>query len=126
MTMFFAVSIPFLSRFTERTKLETAARSVTSALRTARTYAIANNDDRYVVFDTGADPNTYFVSEDGINPKEKKDKLPAGISFSATPASVCFKSTGEAGAPASLILMDSSNNTKTIDVERTTGRARID
>lgn len=126
MTMFFVISIPLFTRFTESTKLETAARSVTSALRTARTYAIANNADRFVVFDTSANPNVYFVSEDGANPNEKRDKLPAGISFSAPPASVRFVSTGEAGAAVSLILRDSSNNTKTIDVERTTGRARMD
>ncbi len=136
MTMFFAVSIPLFSKFTERTKLDTTARSIVSALRTARTYAITNNKEYYVIFDKQTDParHSYFISEDGTNPKEKREKLPVGISLGDLPGgsgvtiyNAGFKATGEFdGNDTSFSIKDAENNTKLISVEKTTGRARID
>ena len=118
MTMFFAISIPLFSRFMETAKLDTTARSVSSALRTARGYAIANYANYYVFFDPTTTPNTYFISsqEDG-DPSTVEDKiykLPTGIWFYRigggtaigftggvthpdypTVSAACFKSTGE-------------------------------
>src|SRR3989338_10314070 len=120
MTMFFAVSIPLFSKFTERTKLDTTARSIVSALRTARTYAITNNKIYYVVFDKQTDPtrHSYFISEDGTNPKEKREKLPVGISFGDLPGSINiynagFKATGEFdGSDTSFFVIDAEGDTK--------------
>ncbi len=136
MTMFFAVSIPLFTKFTENAKLETATRSVVSALRTARVYAIANNIEYYVVFDKQTDPNRhmYFVSQDSINPVEKKDKLPVGVSFGALPGggatyNAGFKATGEFNTTLPDITITlthtGGSDTKTITIERTTGRAKI-
>lgn len=135
MTMFFVISIPLFSKFAEKTKLETSARSVTSALRTARVYAITNNTNYYVIFDAATDPDSYFVSEDGTNSKDKREKLPIGISFGAIGftygggPTACFKSTGELNESANdttLTISDTEGNIKTITVERTTGRVQID
>lgn len=136
MTMFFAISIPLFTRFTENTKLETAARSVTSALRTARTYAITNNVPYYVFFVTiNSEPSYYVSSSDEAVPAtpvgvvDKIYKLPVGISFGATvfgaTTRVAFKSTGEVNDAGTVSIADDTN-TKTISVEKTTGRARID
>ena len=146
MTIFFAVSIPLFSKFMERAKMDTAARSVASALRTARSYAITRNADYYVVFDTSTTPDEYFVSADSTNPIDKKYKLPAGIWF-CRPGAVadpigeaieftgdiaCFKPTGELNETAAETLVyladgddASAENTKTMTVERTTGRVKI-
>ncbi len=136
MAVFFAVSVPFFSGFTERTKLETSARSIVSVLRTARAYAIANNADYYAVCDTSTVPESYYVSADSVNAVDKKNKLPAGISFDivgftkgTAGTSAAFKATGELDEIAKetfVIIKDKEGNTKTIKVERTTGRARID
>lgn len=154
MTMFFAVSIPFFSRFMENTKLETSARSVTSALRIARMYAITKNANYYVKFDKTAAPNEYYVYyyELPIPPGtltivDKRYKLPTGISFFAPAPSLIsdeieftadggdsawFKPTGElVEVPfnTSVVIADEQTDTanfKTITVERTTGRVRID
>ena len=127
MTMFFVISIPFFSRFTENTKLETSTRSVVSALRTARGYAITNNVDYYLVFDLAVTPNMYFISADTTTAVEKKERLPIGISLSTTGNPVRFKATGEAVNDISITLtQQDSANTKIITVERTTGRARIE
>jgi len=136
MTMFFAVSIPFFSRFTESTKLETSARGVTSALRIARTYAITNNAPYYVFFETIDNEPSYYVSslDEPIptaptNVEDKIYKLPVGISFSSIVFGITtravFKPTGEVNDAGSVLITDGTN-TKTINVEATTGRARID
>ncbi len=148
MTMFFAISIPFFSRFTESTKLETSARGITSALRTARTYAITNNEDYYVKFDKIVTPSEYYVyhyvppiSSGTLTIVDRKYKLPAGISFYApkeigneikfTDSSACFKPTGELNETStdpSVTIADEQTGTanfKKISVEKTTGRARI-
>jgi type II secretory pathway pseudopilin PulG len=136
MTMFFAISIPLFSRFTEKTKLDTAARSIVSALRTARTYAITNNAVYFTVFDTNVTPNEYFVSSDSATPVEKSYRLPVGISFvgaigftkGANGQSAAFNATGELDEnlnDTTLTLSDAEGNLRTITVERTTGRTII-
>lgn len=155
MTMFFAISIPLFSKFTERAKLDTTARSVASALRTARSYAISKPGNYYVFFDASATPpHTYYISntEAGTNIIEKEYKLPVGIYFDydaswgipngpigftkgthATKSAACFKSTGELdeiSSDTAVYVADDINNAnanwKRITVERTTGRTKID
>lgn len=154
MTMFFAVSIPFFSRFTEGAKLDTAARGITSALRIARGSAITNNTNYYVFFDKTVTPNEYYVyyyappiPPGTLTISDKKYKLPAGILFYAPAPSLvpdeigftadggdraCFKPTGEldeTSSDTSVVIADAETataNYKKITVERTTGRARID
>ena len=125
MTLFFAVSIPLFSKFTEKTKLETATRSVASALRTARSYAISNSLDYCVVFDTGTAPDTHFISADGADPIEKRYKLPTGIYFAAD-STVTFTPIGMLSGNSTSIDVTDGTNTKTITVEKTTGRVKIE
>ncbi|MBU4376861.1 MAG: GspH/FimT family pseudopilin [Candidatus Omnitrophica bacterium] len=134
MTMFFAVSVPLFSKFTERTKLDTTARSIVSALRLARTYAITNNENYYVKFDKIVTPNEYYVyyyKQPGnvMTIVDKEYKLPVGISFGAltdfTGSQVVFKPTGEVEVEGTIPVTDGTD-TKLINVEKTTGRARIE
>ena len=140
--IFFAISVPFFSGLTESAKLQGTARSISSALRTARGYAISNNADYYVFFRNDTTPNCYFISDNNIGtvPEdsaiEKVYKLPTGIDFSAvnfscgTPAAAAhFGSNGALQEsihnPGSVIVSDGAH-TITISVEWTTGRVRID
>ncbi|GAF87604.1 unnamed protein product [marine sediment metagenome] len=131
-------------------KLDTTARSISSALRTARGYAISNNTEYYVFFDPATTPNTYFISdqEDGSVVEEKIYKLATGVWFydpdgadaigftkgtHVNAKAACFKSTGELNETASstsVYIADGNDATtqykKTITVERTTGRVKID
>jgi type II secretory pathway pseudopilin PulG len=156
MMMFFAISIPLFSRFTESTKLQGSARSVASVLRTARSYAISNTADYYAAFDTVADPDEYYIY-DGTDVVDKKYKLPIGIWFcrgqgtAADPIDeaieftnieiidgdnykvALFRSTGALAEGAANIFVYISDgdtaaavNTIPISVERTTGRVRIE
>ena len=105
-------------------------------------YALANNTEYYVVFDIGVEPHEYYISEDGSNPLEKRLKLPVDIWFyrigAADPVefasdTACFKSTGaldETNNETSVYLADGDDDataqySKTITVERTTGRVEV-
>lgn len=136
MTTFFAISIPLFSKFTEKMKLDTTARSVVSALRTARTCAIANNADYYVFFVTIDGQASYYISsEDETAPaapagvEDKIYKLPDSFSFGAltgfTGSRVVFRPTGGVDVAGAIPITDGAN-TETISVELTTGRARIE
>jgi len=143
--IFFAVSIPLFSKFAEGAKLDTAARSVASTLKVARSYAVAIGDmGCSVVFDTSVSPNEYFYSYDGVNPAEKKYRLPAGIWFykpgDSDPVGNAiefkddiahFRPSGELYEPVdrSVSIADGRNadaRSKVITVERTTGNLEIE
>ena len=145
--MFFAVSIPLFSRFAQTTKLDTSARSIASALRTARSYAISYNRDYYVVFDTTVTPNEYFPSSNAVDPIEKRYRLSPGVWFCNPSAPTgdpiadaieftgdiaCFRPAGELDGTASRSVFIADGNdadaehAREISVERTTGRVRIE
>ena len=141
---FFAISTPLFSRFIENAKLDMAARSVASALKVARSHAITQDADCFVVFDTASTPNEYFDSFNGVDPVEKKYKLSPGIWFykpgSADPVAdavefagdvASFKPTGELDEPTDKAVCvsdgtDASARSKTVTVERTTGNLKIE
>jgi len=139
------------STFLGRTGLHAAARSVVSVLRSARDYAISNNKNYYVFFVTATTPDTsdtYCIqtSVTGYDPAtasydssraiDKVYKLPTGITFvninftkGSTNNAACFQPTGaldETDPEKSVDVRDSKNNSKTIKVEKTTGRAKIE
>lgn len=141
----FAISAPFFPGLIEGTRLTTAAKNVTSILRTARGYAVDGSQSYYVVFDTMATPNEYYIY-DGAEVLEKKYKLPPGVWFykpnytidpiqeaiEFTNDTAWFKSTGEledvVSNAAVYVSYGKSANAKyiKIDVERTSGRAKIE
>jgi type II secretory pathway pseudopilin PulG len=146
--MFFTVSIPFFSRLTKSAKLDTSARSVASTLRLAREYAISTGNTYYVVFDISTTPDEYYIY-DGTNIIEKKYKLPTGCWFYNMNATTdpfaeaieftgdraCFKPTGELDESAAgkyhVYIADGNSDTtakyqKEINVEKTTGRVKVD
>ena len=131
MALFFAVSIPLFSRFVEKSKLETAARNIVSTLRTARSYAISNNATYDVVFDAVSTPHQYYIQDEGSNVIDKKYKLPTEIQFNTigfAGNAASFLSTGELSetSPDTSVIIEDSNSTKTITVERTTGRVKVE
>ncbi|MFH0839679.1 MAG: GspH/FimT family pseudopilin [Candidatus Omnitrophota bacterium] len=139
MTMFFAISVPLFSKFTEKAKLDTTARSIVSTLRLARTYAITNNALYYVFFVTINDEPSYYISSSDeaapttpANVIDKIYKLPPGFSFDTVNFDsdrAVYRATGELfenAGETSVIIEDADGNQKTISVEKTTGRARIE
>ena len=78
-----AMTMPNYFQFASRKKLDTAARGVATALRTAREYAIANHRNYILFVDT--DDNEYRISfMDAVNPNqehvvEKTYHVPLGI-----------------------------------------------
>lgn len=156
MTMFLAISIPLFSKLTESAKLDTTARSVTSMLRTARARAIANPGSSwswYVIFIHGAgSPDMYYMTSVDMasNPPlyitnanfyaiDRVYALPGNVSFnnigfskagtSTTVRRATFRRTGyldETSNNTSLEIIDTKGNKKTITVERTTGRVKIE
>ncbi len=132
MAMFFAISVPLFSKFTEKAKLDTAARSVTSALRTARSYAITKSSIYDVKFDTSTTPNTYYIRDEAASIIDKKYKLPSGVAFvniGFTDGEAVFLSTGqlnESNPDTFVEVIDNAGVSKRITVERTTGRTKID
>ena len=128
---FMAVSVPMFNKFTESAKLDTAARSISSTLIAARGFAITNNRPFYVMFvdSTGGSYGQYFISENQIDPMEKKESLPAGIEFSVTPfvdGEISFTALGQAGEGGSVVVKDMGAGTKTVTVIQTTGAVKID
>ena len=128
---FFAVSVPLFSKFAEKSKLETAARNIVSTLRTARSYAINNSATYGVVFDTAPTPHQYYIQDEGANVIDKKYRLPTQIRFNSvgfTGGAASFLSTGELNEtnPDTSVIIEDSDTTRTITVERTTGRVKIE
>ncbi|MBL7071179.1 MAG: prepilin-type N-terminal cleavage/methylation domain-containing protein [Candidatus Omnitrophica bacterium] len=76
--MIFGVSLPLFLKFTENINLDTATRTATSVLRTARSFAISGNQDHYVIFDNTVDPHQFFIY-DGTEIVEKIMKASAGV-----------------------------------------------
>ena len=139
MSFFLLVSVPMFSKIAESTKLKTSARSVTSVLRTARGYAISEYTPHYVFFDITTTHKYYISNEDDGDPViDKIYALPVGVEFSNITDftevtedvlySVGFKTTGELRETAdpSIDVKDTSENLINIDIERTTGRTRIE
>ena len=127
------VSIPLFSRYGETTKLKTAARSVVTALRTARTYAISRNTTYQVRFEVMADDgrHAFFISTDGDDPiaGEKRYMLFSGLEFGTDTqdTAVAFFPAGSADADAQIEIEDvSSENAIIVSVEETTGRVRME
>ncbi len=126
------ISVPLFTRFTERTKLETAARDVSSALNTARSFAIRfSSEDYYVVFDTtDPDNHAYYVGTNMGGVEEDIFTLPRGVSFSTIQFSggqADFSATGalEDTLPNCFVQLSDGNETITVGVEKTTGKATI-
>lgn len=132
-TMLFAISIPLFLKFTEKTKLKTAARSVASALRTARDHAISTTQNCEVYFNNPSTGQYYIFGSTptGFDIIEKIFKLPQGIEFANigfTENIARFTSTGMLNEEADYTSIDVRNgeSTRTITVERRTGRVEID
>lgn len=140
MAMFFAISVPFFLNFTENAKFDASARSITSVLRTARTYAITNNAPYYVFFVTISGQPSYYISTEYtltiLKPSEPKFlvdkiyKLPAGISFAGENPSVgcvVFGATGRArlDPPSPSVITNGVVQGKINVVNYATGRVEI-
>lgn len=141
-TMFFAISIPLFSRLAASAKVDTSARNIASALRTARAHAISTNQDCEVRFDypnTG-DYHIFGSTPTGTGIIEKVYHLATGIAFAnigftletAGYRRARFTSTGmldedideDIDGDIDVQTADGSESI-TINVERTTGRVRI-
>lgn len=73
------ISVPYFAKFGQRSKLEAAATNIATTLRTARNYAITNNNDYIVHFDASVTPNQYWITDNLNNLVGKKYSLPTNI-----------------------------------------------
>lgn len=142
-------SVPYFGKFFGTMGLNAAARDISSALMTARSYAIAQKAIHNVVFDTSVIPNRYYITDDSEPPKQigRGYALPSGITISKITFfgnekeyKVSFKPDGSLsttetqGAPKSLWIRKANDtdykttptNFKRIAVDNLTGRAKID
>jgi len=83
MAIIMAFSIPMFSRFTAGTRLGTASRDISTALRTARSYAITRRAIYSVDFDLEEQRYWIFYVDDigATNTVDKKFSLPETISI---------------------------------------------
>lgn len=149
MAIIMAFAVPMFSRFTAGTRLGTASRDISTALRTARSYAITQRGDYSVGFDSIQ--NEFWVSQgtDIFNttsnePTNVVDKIfhlsrtisivdsettfsgPAPDTASNKVYYVTFKSTGGIpGTSKSVYLQDTKGRTNQLTVVNTTGRVKI-
>ena len=151
MAIIMAFSIPMFSRFTAGTRLDTASRDISTALRTARSYAITQREDYSVGLDSiqnefwislGAASADIFntTSNQPTNVVDKVFHLPQTISIveggettfpGPDPSNssnkvyrATFSSTGT-GPNGSVCLMDTKGRTNWVTVVNTTGRVKI-
>lgn len=123
---FLAMSVPFFTNFSSSTGLKTAEREVGTVLRTARSYAISQNKNYEVLFDTSPVPNTYSIRDSATptQPIDKTYQLPMGINFTAA-ATVTFTPNGglTSTIDASVTVAETKDATKfrTITVDAVTG-----
>jgi len=146
MAIIMAFAVPMFSRFTAGTKLGTASRDISTALRTARSYAITQREDYSVGFDSIQ--NEFWVSQgtnifnttsnEPTNVMDKTFHLPQTISIVDADTTfpdpyptmnnvyrARFSSTGT-GTSGSIYLMDTKGRTNSVVVISTTGRVRIE
>lgn len=125
MGMVMSISIPMFKVFREGSKLSSGSRTVTAALRTARSLAIVN---RAVYMVNVAVNNKQFgiYYNDGEIGMDKAYYLPDGIEFDDN-YRVSFNPDGSANAWERIIINNTINaETVTINVYQTTGAIKID
>jgi len=148
MTIIMAFAVPMFSRFTAGTRLSVASRDISTALRTARSYAITQREDYSVGFDsiqnefwvsrgtnifntTSNEPTNvmdkvfHFPQTIGIVDSETTFSGPAPDTTSNKVYRAKFSSTGT-GTSGSIYLMDTKGRTNSIVVTSTTGRVKIE
>ncbi len=144
--MVFGMSFPFFAKFTKGSRLKNASNSISTVLRTARSYAISKRKSCWVIVNDQATSSLYYAVKiynvDGT--LKSWYKLPQGIEIDSTTFSttkdvpfphdsdsqtskpvVEFKPTGGATANGSIYIKDSENNYKRIIVINVTGRVKV-
>lgn len=142
-------SVPYFGKFFGSMGLNSAARDVSSALKTARSYAIAQRAIHNVIFDTSVMPNRYYITDNEEPPKQvgRGYALPVGvtitkITFSAdgNKYKASFKPDGSLSVTETTEISKSlwirranepdyrtdPTNFKRITVDNITGRVKID
>lgn len=129
---FLAMSVPFFANFSSVTGMNTASREISTLLRTARSYAIAQNRDYAAVFDTTTIPNRFWIynsnppAPDVPHVEGKGFVMPSGVTFDA-PVTVTFTSTGgiTGGVDVTITIRNTKGKTKAIKVYNVTGMVEI-
>ncbi len=129
---FLAMSVPFFANFSSSTGVNTAAREISTLLRTTRSYAIAKNRQFDAVFDTTTVPNRFWMYDPNPPSPEVKGvvgkglALPSGVTFTA-PVTVTFVSTGgtTGSADTTVTISNAKGKTKAIKVYYMTGMVEI-
>lgn len=124
---FLGMSVPFFANFSSSTGVNTAAREISTLLRTTRSYAIAKNENYDAVFDTATTPNRFWIRDSATSTMVGKGlSLPVGVTFD-TPVTVSFVSTGgtTGGVDTTVTISNAKGKTKAIKVYYVTGMVEI-
>jgi len=123
---FLAMSVPFFANFSSSTGLRTAEREIGTILRTARSYAISNNENYNVLCDTATDPDTYSIRRTAAStvPIDKVYQLATGVDFTAT-VTVTFTPNGgltsASGTSVTVVETKDASKNRIITVDSSTG-----
>jgi len=145
----FGMSFPFFAKFAKGSRLKNASNSISTVLRTARSYAINKRKSCWVIINNQATSSLYYAVKiynvDGT--LKPWYKLPQSIEIDSTtfgtesvpfphdlsgsddkpvaefkPTGSCTTGTGT----DSIVIKDNENNSKTITVTNATGRVKIE
>jgi len=149
----FGMSFPFFAKFAKGSRLKNASNSISTVLRTARSYAINKRKSCWVIINNQATSSLYYAVKiynvDGT--LKPWYKLPQSIEIDSTtfgtesvpfphdsnsqtsksvvefkPTGSCTGSSGTETGTDSIIIKDNENNSKTITVTNATGRVKIE
>ena len=137
MTIIMAFAVPMFSRFTAGTRLGTASRDISTALRTARSYAITQRDTYSVKFDLDNQRYWLFYVDAGTtNIVDKAFSLPETVEIGVggisnpeptqTNSTFAFNFQPSGTVNSNTIwLWDTKGRTNWITLVGTTGRVKI-
>ena len=124
-----AASLPSFLKFTQTARLRAAARDITTALRTARRYAITKRTSYATAIYMANYSNiknafTFYDSSDGLELKY----APANITFTSTGGDFeepTFSARGTVDACYTISVTDSEGRKIDITIQNITGRVKV-
>lgn len=142
-------SVPYFGKFFGTMGLNTAAKDISTVLKTARSYAVAKRAIHNVIFDTSVIPNHFYITDNSEPPKQtgRGYTLPTSVAISKITFSLdgnkykaSFKANGalsttETASTSKSVWIRKANesayntnpvNFKRITVDNVTGRVKID
>ena len=124
-----SMSVPFFGNLFTSMGLKVAAREISTTLRTARSYAVARNDNHSVIFTSDgvtATPDIFYVTDSGGTMVDKGHKTNPGVSITAATTITFVPSGGlDSGSATSVTAQNTKGDTIQVSVNSVTGMVEI-